>query len=69
MRRTLASALVVSAFCCFGLVGCGDESGTKVKETVTTPEGKTTTEVDKKVTSEGSNPPTNSAGETGKTPK
>jgi hypothetical protein len=36
---------------------------------VSTPTGTTTTTETKKVDSSGSNPPTNSAGETAKTPK
>jgi len=63
MKRFLASALVIGAVSGFGLVGCGEE--TKVKETVSTPTGTTTTE--KKVNSTGDNPPANASGETGAT--
>jgi len=69
MRRTIPSAILASVFTAFCLAGCGDESSTKVKETTTDPGGKTTTTIDKSVKSTGDNPPPNSAGETGKTPK
>jgi len=69
MRRTIPSAILASVFTAFCLAGCGDESSTKVKETTTTPDGKTVTNIDKSVKSTGENPPVNSAGETGKTPK
>ena len=39
---TLASALILGA-CSLGLVGCGEESKVEKKETVSTPEGTTTT--------------------------
>jgi ABC-type glycerol-3-phosphate transport system substrate-binding protein len=62
-RRIILSSLVVGVAALFGLPGCGEEA--KVKETVSSPTGSTTTE--KTVTSSGSNPPPNSAGETAKT--
>jgi len=64
MKRTLASFLVFGVAACFGLAGCSEESKVKQSETVSTPEGKTTTTTEKKVESSGSNPPANSAGET-----
>ncbi len=66
MKRFLASALIIGVST-FGLVGCEDKAENKVKETVSGPDGKTTTTIDKKVESSGSNPPANSAGETAKT--
>ncbi len=70
MRRTLSAALVLGllSFPTVGLIGCSDESKVEKKETVSTPEGTTTTTSDVKVQSSGSNPPANSSGETGKTP-
>ncbi len=68
MKRFLASALVLSSLSLVTFVGCEDKSGVKSTEKVTTPEGTTTTTVNKKVESTGGdNAPTNSAGETGKT--
>jgi len=69
MKRTIATALVFSVATCFGLAGCSDESKVKQSETVSGPNGSTTTTIEKKVDSSGSNPPANSAGETAKTPK
>jgi len=69
MKRFLASALILSSFSMFALVGCEDKAENKVKETTTGPGGTTTTTVDKKVESSGNNPPANSAGETAKTPE
>ncbi len=63
MKRFLTSALVLGSFSVVTLVGCEDTS--KTKETVSTPEGSTTTT--KKIESTGGDKaPTNSAGETGK---
>jgi hypothetical protein len=67
MKRFLACALMLSAVSGFGLVGCGEESKVKTTETESTPGGSTTTTKEVKVNSKGDNPPTNSAGETGKT--
>jgi len=67
MKRMLASALILSAVTGFGLVGCGDESGVKTTEKVTTPTGTTTTTSETKVKSTGDNPPANTAGDTAKT--
>jgi hypothetical protein len=68
MKRALASALIIG-ISTFGLAGCGEESKTETKETVSSPTGTTTTTNTEKVNSSGSNPPPNSAGETGKTAK
>jgi hypothetical protein len=67
MKRVLALALIVGVISGFGLVGCGDQTGTTTTEKVSTPEGTTTTTSETKVKSTGENPPLNSAGETGKT--
>jgi hypothetical protein len=69
MKRFLSAALILGAVSTFGLVGCGEESKTETKETVSTPEGSTTTTVEKKVESKGDNPPPNSSGETVTPPK
>jgi len=64
MKRILSSALAVGLFCLpiGALVGCSDEATTKVKEEVSTPNGKTTKEVKETITSSGSNPPATSDG-------
>lgn len=62
MKRTLASALVVSAAASFGLAGCGDESKVKQSETVSTPSGSTTVTKETKIESSGDNAPAGSAG-------
>jgi hypothetical protein len=69
MKRILSSGLIFGLllFPVAGLVGCGEESKTGTKETITTPGGTTTTTSENKVKSTGNNPPLNSAGETGKT--
>ncbi len=69
MKRALSSALILGLFLfsAVGLVGCGDESKTERKETISTPGGTTTTTTQTKIKSTGENPPPNSAGETGKT--
>ena len=67
MKRFFASALVLSAITGFGLVGCGDTSKVEEKEVIKTPDGTTTTTVEKDVKSTGNAPPANSAGETGAT--
>ena len=69
MKRFLASALMLGLFSTVGFVGCGDETKVKDKEVISTPTGTTTTTVEKKIDSSGSNPPANSAGETATTPK
>ena len=69
MRRSIASALIAGVFCMFGLVGCGEESKTSSTEVKADSGGKTVTTTDTKVKSTGENPPPNSAGETGSTPK
>jgi len=65
MKRFLASALVLGAVTGFGLVGCSDTQKVEDKQTVSGPGGTTTTTVEKEVSSSGSNPPANTAGETG----
>jgi len=60
MKRALASALILSAVCGFGLVGCGEETKTESKETTSTPSGtdtKTVT-VKEKTTGDGAGAPT-----------
>lgn len=57
MKRTLASALLLSAISGFGLVGCGEEAGTTTKTETTGPGGTTTKEDTTKVNTSGSNPP------------
>ena len=71
MKRILSSCLLfgILVFPVAGLVGCGEESKTGTKETITTPGGTTTTTSENKVKSTGNNPPKNSAGETGKSEK
>jgi hypothetical protein len=68
MKRILSSALIFGllVFPAAGLVGCGQESKTGRTETVTTPGGTTTTSTETKVKSTGDNPPSNYAGQTGK---
>lgn len=61
MKRVLLSALMLGMTGLF--TGCGDE--VKKEEKVSAPGGTTTTT--EAVKSTGSNPPANSAGETGKT--
>jgi ABC-type uncharacterized transport system auxiliary subunit len=67
MKRVLCSTLVLGVASIFGLAGCGEESKVQDKQTVTSPTGTTTTTTETKVDSTGSNPPANSAGQTGKT--
>jgi len=64
MRRILSSALVIGVFSLpvIGLVGCGEEASTTVKEQVSSPGGTTTKEVKETVKSTGSNPPATSDG-------
>ena len=71
MKRTLSSAPILGLllFPAIGFVGCGQESMTGRTETITTPGGTTTTTTQTKVKSTGDNPPLNSAGETGKSPR
>jgi hypothetical protein len=69
MRRAIPSAILAGAFSACFLIGCADESSTKVQETTKDTGGTTTTTVDKTVKSTGSNPPANTEGETGKTGK
>jgi hypothetical protein len=61
MKRmtVLALTLAFGFASALAFVGCSEEA--KVKETVSTPTGTTTTE--KKIESSGSNPPANSEGE------
>jgi hypothetical protein len=69
MKRFLTAALVAGVFSAFGLVGCGEKAEVKTQETVSTPEGTTTTTDTKKIESTGQNPPPNSAGEKVEPPK
>jgi len=57
MKRFLASALVLSSFSAFAMVGCEDTSTSKTKTEVTGPGGTTSVEDKKTVTESGSNPP------------
>ncbi|WP_435008137.1 hypothetical protein P12x_005411 [Tundrisphaera lichenicola] len=57
MKRFLASALVLSSFALFGLVGCDDTSTAKKTEEITTPEGSTKIESKTTVEKSGDNPP------------
>jgi hypothetical protein len=57
MKRYLASALVLSSFSVFALVGCEDTSTNKTKVESSTPEGKSSIESTTKVKESGSNPP------------
>jgi hypothetical protein len=57
MKRVLALALVFGVAACFGLTGCGEETKTESKDTVSTPGGTTTTTTTEKVNTTGSNPP------------
>lgn len=68
MKRSLATAFAFGAFCAFGLVGCGEESGSKTTEVVKDSGGTTEKTTETKVKSKGDNPPPVD-GETGKTPK
>jgi len=65
MKRIFSSVAIAGllALPVVGFVGCADEASSKTKETVTSPGGTTTTEVDKKIKSSGSNPPANSEGQ------
>ena len=67
MKRVLCSTMILGVASLFGLAGCGEETKVKDKEVISSPTGTTTTTIEKKVDSTGSNPPANSAGETGKT--
>jgi hypothetical protein len=56
MKRLVLCSLF--AFVAAGLLaGCGEESKVQKKETIKTPEGKTTTTTEKKVEKSGENPP------------
>jgi len=57
MKRFLTSALVLSSFSLFGLVGCEDTTKSTNKSEISTPEGKTTVESTTKIKESGSNPP------------
>lgn len=57
-------AVLVASFCFMaGFAGCGEEAKVEKKETVTSPTGSTTTETTQKINSTGSNPPSNTAGQ------
>jgi hypothetical protein len=62
MKR-LVSLCIVLTFATVIAVGCDKKSTTERKETVTTPDGSTTTTDIHKVESSGDNPPTNAEGE------
>jgi len=66
MKRLLSIALILGSVSTLGLVGCGEESKVKETETISTPNGSTTTTTEKKVESQGENPPPNTAGEVAK---
>lgn len=66
MKKLLSIALILGSLSPLGLVGCGEEAKVETKETVSTPEGSTTTTETKKVESSGENPPPNTAGEVAK---
>jgi len=57
MKRFLASALVLSSFSTFALVGCEDTSKSKSTTEVSGPSGSTKVEETKTVKESGSNPP------------
>jgi hypothetical protein len=64
MKRVLATALIVSAFSGFGLVGCTEEAAkVEHQDTVKTPEGSTTTTTTSKVETSGDNPPAPATGD------
>lgn len=69
MKRTLASAIVFGAGALFSatLVGCSEESTATKTEKISDPGGSTIKTEKVTVESKGSNPPADSAGETGKT--
>jgi len=70
MKRFLASALVLSSFSLFAFVGCEDKAEVKKTDTVSTPDGKTTTTDTHKIESTGGDKaPANTAGETAKSPE
>jgi len=64
MKRLLTSALVLSSFCLFSLVGCSDTSTSSVDTKVKTPDGTKEVKQTTEVKETGSNPP----GEPAKTP-
>jgi len=57
MKRFLTSALVLSSFSVFALVGCEDTSTNKTKTEVSTPGGKTSVEDKTTIKQSGENPP------------
>jgi hypothetical protein len=57
MKRFLASALVLSSFSLFALVGCEDTSTSKTKVESSGPGGSTTVENKQTVKTTGDNPP------------
>jgi hypothetical protein len=68
MKRLISSALVLGllSFTTAGLVGCGEETKIKEKDTVSTPTGTTTETKEHKIESSGSNPPAAPSGEKAK---
>jgi hypothetical protein len=69
MKRFLTTALILSSFSTFGLVGCGEESKVKETEQVSTPGGETTKSTETKTETKGENPPATPGGETATPPK
>jgi hypothetical protein len=70
MKRFLTTALMLGVFASGGfIVGCGETSEIKEKETVSAPGGTTETTEDTTVRSTGENPPPNTQGQTAETPK
>ena len=63
MKRLLLTCMALGVI---GFVGCAEKAAVEKKETVTTPQGTTTTTETKKVESSGENPPVNSEGEKAK---
>jgi hypothetical protein len=57
MKRFLASALVLSSFSVFALVGCEDTSTTKTKVESSGPGGSTSVENRETIKKSGENPP------------
>jgi len=68
MKRFVTSALVLSSFSVFALVGCEDTSTSKTKTEVSTPEGSKTIE-NKTTVKESGNPPPVETTKPGDAPK
>ena len=63
MNRRFYSLFAIAALCMAGFVGCDRSTTVKTEETVSTPEGTTTTTIEKTVESTGDNPPSSTTGE------